>query len=297
MREVILRLIYKKIEPLGTENVEMRGLSGVEKFSVDTYTVRLNSFIVQHPSTTDPLRYHGPFRILYSPWTPYCRWHSGPLDSKDRPWERIYCNVKADGYCKQHRRSDRYLYDMCMSLKGERALEACKVLDRRIKSEYVVYILDSGGKKPKVGSTRLFRVYERVAEQNHLVATILGIYDSVREARAAEMKISSLGFATEHQRRVKSRLSRAQAASRLVEIAEKVSQILGQEWRGKLFEIKPSVEIPPLLKHEKLVNEKLYPIAYWGGLLIVRTSKGNYSIEERPMLHKLSMEIPFNTRE
>ncbi len=296
MREVILRLVYKEVKPLGTEKVEMRGLSGIETFNIDTYIIKLDSFIVQHPSTTDPLKYNGPFRILPHPWVSYCRWHSGPLDSRDKPWERIYCNVKADGYCRQHRKSDRYLYDMCMSLKGERALEACKILDRRVKAEYAVYMLDSGGKRPKVGSTRLFRVYERVAEQNHLVATILGIYDSAREARAAEMKISSLGFATEHQRRVKSKLSRAQAASRLVEVAEKVSHILGQEWKGKLFAIKPSVEIPPLLKHEKLLNEELYPIAYWGGLLIVRTSKGNYSIEERPMLHKLSMEISSDMR-
>ncbi len=289
--ENILRLVYKKIEPLGLEKVRMRGISTVESFNIDTYKVVFDSLILQHPSSTDPLRYKGPFRILQVPWISYCKWHSGSLDSRDRPWERIYCNLRAEGYCRQHRKSDRYLYDMCMSLKGERALEACKILDRRIKTEYAVYMLDSGGKKPKVGSTRAFRLFERIAEQSHLVATLLAIYESAREARSAEMKISTLGFAMEHQRRGRARLSRAQAASRLSGIAEKVSHILGQEWDGKLFMIRPSYEVPPILKYDKLVGQKLYPVDYWGGLIIIKSLRGKFSIEERPLLHKLSFKI------
>ncbi len=292
-RGVILRLVYKSVEPLNKEKIEFRSFTGIETFIVQNYKVNFEFLIIQRPSTTDVLKYKGPLRILPHPWTPYCKWHSGPLDSKDEPWNRIYCNIKAKGYCRQHRHSDRYLYDLCLGLKGERALEACKILDKRIKAEYVVYMLDSGATKPKVGTTRAFRIYERISEQDHFVATVLAIYDSLYKARETEMKISSLGFASEHQRRSKAhRLDKPRAVARLSETAEKVSKFIGQEWNGRLFSIAKPKSMPPLVSVESIMGEEVVPIDYWGGLLVMRSSKGIFSVEERPMLHNLSLEIP-----
>jgi len=291
-RGVILRLSYKSVEPLGEDKLEVRSISGFETFKIRLFKVELDSLILQHPSSTDTIRYRGPMRILPRPWVSYCKWHSGPLDSRDKPWERIYCNVRAEGYCRQHRRSDRYLYDMCMGLKGKRALEACRILDKRVRTEYALYLLDSGGSKPKVGVTRTFRLYERIAEQNHVVATLLAVYERAEEARRAEMKISELGFATEHQRGRRSKLGRGHAALRLAETAEKVSKFLGHEWSGMLFTIVHEEPLPKRVDLNKAIGEEFYPVGYWGGLILVRGREGVYSLEERPMLHRLAVEIP-----
>jgi hypothetical protein len=292
-RKVIFRLAFKRVSERRIDNVEVRSISGTEIFRIKVYNVELDSLIVQDPSSTDPIRYNGSISVLPYPWESYCKWHSGPLDAKDNPWERIYCNVRAEGYCRQHRRTERYLYDMCMSLKGERALEACKVLDKNVKTEYAVYMLDSGGTKPKVGTTRAFRLLERISEQKHVVATLLAIYDSAYEARRAEMKISELGIASEHQRRtLRPKLSAHEAILRLYEAANKASKILGQEWNGKLFTIEPPKDMPYPVNVERVMGVEAYPIGYWGGLLLLRSANGDFAIEERPLLHRLSIEIP-----
>ena len=294
----VLRLIHKRVEGPTRARVEYRGVMGVEEYEVLLYEVRLDSLILQDPGYTEAYRYLGVIKLAPEPWRDYCRWHSGPLNERDRPWERLYCNVYADGYCRQHRKSERYLYESCMSLKGERALTACKMLDQVVKTEYAVYLLDSGAQKVKVGSTRLFRLLERIAEQRHLAATLLAVYDSAYKARSAEMRISRLGLASEVSSRASwGRLGMAQAVSRLTLVARKASSILGVRWDGDIFAIRRPIEVVPKPSaSSKMAGREVEPHAYWGGLLIVRSRAGGslVALEERSLLHRDSVEVPLS---
>ena len=163
----------------------------------------------------------------------YCRWHSGPLDVPDNPMERTYCLAKVRGgadYCRAHARSERALYMRCMSGAGERSLGACRELDRRITARYVVYLLDYGDVRLKVGSSREFRWVERISEQPHIAATKVAVTDSALAARTIERRVSRLGGFSERPRKRLLRSSLFEAVSRLRAQAERVSRILGGRW-------------------------------------------------------------------
>jgi len=292
----ILRLAYKTVERVGEGRYQASLLAAGEVYVVEEYSVRLDSLIVQPLDYPDVGRYRGPLRLAPWPWWRYCKWHNGPLDRRDEPWRRIYCTSRVNGayeYCRQHRRSERFLYDICMGLRGEKALEACRRLDQAVNAEYAVYLLVQQGGRLKVGSTRAWRVLERVSEQPHAAATVVAVFDSAYEARRAEMKISSRGLASEHRPRAQRRLPPpGAAAAALSRAAEEASRLLGVEWDGRIFRVPPPGGAPPRPVDPARLGEDQYRLAgYWAGLLgLEDASRGLvFWVDERKLLHQNSI--------
>jgi hypothetical protein len=288
----ILRLAYKLVEPAGEARYQASPLAASDVYVVEEYRVVLDSLIIQPMEYPDVGRYRGLLRLAPWPWWRYCKWHNGPLDRRDEPWRRIYCTVRVDDtheYCRQHRRSERFLYDICMGLRGEKALEACRRLDQAVKAEYAVYLLVQQGGHVKVGSTRAWRVLERVAEQPHAAATMLAVFDSAYQARRAEMRVSSSGIASEHRPRAQRRMPPpGAAAAALTRAAEEASKLLGVEWDGRIFRVPPLGGAPPrALDPGRLGEEPYKPTGYWGGLLRLEDpSRGlAFWVDERKLLH------------
>ncbi|MCE4626012.1 MAG: DUF2797 domain-containing protein [Desulfurococcales archaeon] len=292
---LILRLIYKRVEPAGSQKVQA-GLFG-DSYNVKLYSVALKGLILQDPSTIEVILVRperGLFRINEKVWVQYCRWHSGPLDKPDNPVERIYCNLPADGYCRQHKKSERALYERCVTLHGDKGLGACKLLDRMVRSEYVVYLTDFGGEKPKIGITRRFRYLERLAEQTHITATVLTVTDSAYNARLLEIKASKMGLAQEMHRK-SSFTSRptGESAIRLSYWAERVAKALGVNWDGELIRVIPPEgwrSFLPVRKPETF-KEVFRVAAFWGGYLYVISNERKAYFPVRPLQHKDSLEL------
>lgn len=296
----ILRLIRQRIgEPTLRKVEPPKGFLFVasrDSVDVTLYPVSLDYLLVQPEGYSDVFKYTSELTIAQEPWQSYCQWHNGPLDEADDPLKRLYCPVAAEGFCSKHRRSERAIYTLCLDSRSEKALEACRYIDSIVKGEYVVYMLDYGGDKPKVGATRKFRLLERIAEQPHVVATVLMEVDSLLAARKAEMKVSSSGIAVESWRH---KLLNAQdyyfASLRLSEAASKASKLLGVQWDGKLFSIISQDFIsmrPRVVDARALIGKSLIPGASWGGFIMFKDSKGSFvAVKSSELMHKDSLII------
>ena len=294
MGRSILRLVHKVLEGPRVERVtgHLSSLLGEgEDYVVQVYTARLDSLIVQSPGGADAYRHRGPIMLAEEPWRTYCRWHSGPLDRRDNPWERLYCTMEARDYCRYHRRSTRSLYDICLSLRGPQALEACRRVDEEVSGEYALY-LSHTGKGVKVGVTRSFRLLDRIAEQPHSLATRLAIYDSLYKARKAEMTVSRSGVAREVGARKPRRPDPGAAAPALSYAAMRVAKLLDVEWDGTLFRVKP----PDGLFSSRPATPSpglgvLEPVGYWGGLLQLSGGGGLVVLRVKDLLHRDSVVL------
>lgn len=145
-------------------------------------------------------------RITLSPLdTAYCKWNTAPLEKSLPPTERTYCCNRASsphGFCALHKNSERRVYEACFSLNSIQALGYCKELDRLYGDalEYSLYLQVTHDFKVKVGVTRAFRLYERIAEQPHIIAIEVGRFTSAVSVRRAELIASKkLGF-TQHSK-------------------------------------------------------------------------------------------------
>ncbi len=293
---LVYRLTHKEVAHAGLMKPGPAGLAGFlgagDAPSMEVYRVKLHGVIATPVGFIEPVELRDQITIAGAPWRRYCRWHDGPLDRRDNPLERSYCPREAEGFCGRHKRSQRALYETCMSTSGWRSLEACKRLDKSISTEYAVYLLDYGGQKPKVGVTRLFRFRDRIAEQPHTVATLLAVTDSAYQARRIEVSLRETGIAIERPRRRKPVAGNlAAAASRLSFTAEKAAEIIGVEWRGTLFRVEPP---EPLTNAETvdprvLAGIRLKLAGYWGGILLVESERGHVAVHEKDLLHADSL--------
>ncbi len=230
-----------------------------------------------------------------------CRWHSGPIEERDNPMERTYCLNKIYtglGYCREHMDSWRAVYTRCFSSSGLQSLGACRRLDSfyRDRIRYTLYLLDYGGGL-KVGVTRSFRLYERVGEQPHVVATALAEYKSAFKARDTERTIGSMKGFTEAPK--KRSIYRAiafpprTAFTRLYRVAEKIRAELGGEGELKLFRVIPTIEPHLFLRAtvkdvKEIYNLHLEIIGYWAGYLLASPTTSNeyYLVKANTILHK-----------
>ena len=297
MLRVIPRLAVKRITGPGLLKVRA-GLLGEEKH-VEIYEVQLEYLLLQDPRTVEvfPLTPGGDrkIEILDPPYTEYCRWHNGPLDAPDNPLKRIYCNMPARDYCRQHSRTPRSIYEKCVTLRGGKGLAYCGMLDRIVKSEYTVYLTDFGGSKPKVGMTRRFRYLERIAEQPHITATVLAVTDSAVEARKLEMEISSLGLAQE-TRRAQLRFSvrsLGESAARLEAWARRISSKVGLGWDGPILSVRPPQDIGSYREPGRgATPSMLWVEGYWGGYLLLKAPGGpGFRINFRRLQHRDSVRV------
>ena len=293
----ILRLVKQTVAESGSKVVEpSRGfllVPKVSEFKVKVYEARLDYLLVQPEGYSDVFPYRGPLRVAPGPWNTYCQWHDGPLDEADDPTKRLYCTVQAEGFCSKHRRSDRAIYTLCLDSRSAMALEACKRIDESFRGEYVVYMLDFGSDKPKVGTTRKFRLLERIAEQPHIVATVLVETDSLYEARKAELELSRQGVGVESWRhKWVLGLDLYFSAMRLSEAAEKASKLLGRSWDGTLFTVTANVPQRPLVTEpETLAGREFEILGAWGGFLVVPGPKQPLALKYSQLMHRDSLVV------
>ncbi len=265
---------------------------------LDLYYADLDYLLVQPLGYSDVFEYRSQIKLAPRPWSRYCEWHDGPLDEPDDPRRRLYCPVTVRGdreYCSKHSRSERALYMFCLQYHSERALEACREVDKMIKGEYAVYMLDYGGDRPKVGTTRSFRLIERIAEQPHIVATTVAVVDSVYRARRLEMDISKSGVAAESRRyRWPGSQDYYFAALRLSISVKKVISLTGFSWDERLFAVAPAQELRPHIieTSEVPLSQALRPLSAWGGFLVFDYGRGQAgALRVSELLHRDSVVV------
>ncbi|MDP8003430.1 MAG: hypothetical protein ACP5I6_00270 [Caldisphaera sp.] len=292
---VILRLTKKKIFNETTEKISPpKGtLFNIGSFLIKSYELSLDYLLIQKINYSDVYEYNGIVQLSPQPWSSYCEWHNGSLEEADDPTKRIYCPLEAEGFCSKHKRTDRAIYDLCLSYRGEIALQACKEIDKKIKGEYVVYLIDYGGEKPKVGTTRKFRILERIAEQPHIIATELFITDSLHKARLMEMNISKDGFANELWRhRWISTENIYSSIIKLNSILNNISKKYSLNTEFSFFRVKQPIKIAPkLLDYNYFYNKEFKIDSYWGGYNIIYLNNQPFILPENQMLHRDSLII------
>lgn len=293
---VVLRVIVKDLVLRGASTVKVRSLYGEETVALDDYHVSSLRLVVQPLGYADVIGVDaGDVSIAPLPWSSYCRWHDGPLDRRGDPESRIYCEALSDGYCRQHKRSQRAVYEACVSQSGSRSLEACRLLDRTVKAEYSLYLVQLGG-RVKVGITRSWRLLDRVAEQPHSLATEIAVFDSAYEARMAEIELSSGGVAS--QRGPSAKLAGGSNPSLLLSASIKASEILGVEWRRRFFRV---VRPPEALSAKRIPapvisGERVSILGYWGGYFLIRSSRGLVGVSDKELMHRDSLIVSLGER-
>ncbi|BAA81323.2 hypothetical protein APE_2311.1 [Aeropyrum pernix K1] len=290
---IVPRAVYKDLIPRGLRRVSVATLGGRESFDIEYYVVEVRGLIAHKPPTPDAelIGVEVGLEIAPRPWVEMCRWHSGPLDRPDDPLSRIYCTSPAQGFCRQHRRSERALYDECFGSQGERGLWACKALDETASMEYAVYLTAfySPSAPVKVGVTRRFRLLERVAEQPHIAATAVAFLDSAYKARLLEIEIGRRGIARQSTRktRIARYIRRMEPLIALRRAAEEASSLAGENWGGKLFAIEPPGSISDPAQPRPGLKFTLG--GYWGGLLGLRSRGATIWVKSGDIMHKTSL--------
>ncbi len=294
---VILRLVKKRIYNETDEKIYpgKNILFGNDVFTIKTYDSDLDYLLIQKIGYSEVYKYNGTIKVIDENVNSYCEWHNGPLEEADDPTKRFYCPIVSEGFCSKHKRSDRAIYNLCLSYRGEKALEACKTIDKKIsKGEYVVYLIEYGGQLPKVGTTRRFRLLERIAEQPHIIATQLYLTDRLYEARLMEINISKSGLANELWRH--KWITTENLYNSIIKIKEminKISKKFNINEEAKLFRIRqPKMNFI----QGDLNNKELIISGTWGGYLILSDNKYNYIIPESQLLHKDSLLIINETK-
>lgn len=294
---VILRLIKKKVSFRGVREIEYSGLVGRESWHVLEYRVEPDYLVIQRTDQPDAYKKsNGAIKIAPPPWHSYCRWHDGPLWEPDDPGQRLYCVVQSESYCRQHKRSTRALYEICVSSHSQRSLDACRMIDGMGRTNYVLYLTDAGAGRVKVGVTREFRFLERLSEQAHNIATPLTVVDSLYEARRLEILVSKKNMASQVKSRRPKQVYLPKTAALITSVAERISRLLGLQWEGRLVRIVSGVQGLVLKEREAriddLVNRELRVIGYWGGHLAFEDDDSRtMHVNDRRLVHHDSLLV------
>ncbi len=315
-RIVTPRLVYKKPRLVSLRKIP--AMSGLEEFFATSFTkkylylveyevdfkglivqdMRVNRLILLKPGSM--LRVRDPEETVQK-----CRWHNGPLHKLDDPMQRRYCVrlsvSRVHGYCVEHSSSLRALYDKCFTGAGHYSLEACRKLDESLGTRvvYAVYLLDYGSDKFKIGSTRIFRFIERIAEQPHLAATIVYTSTSASKAREMEMSLGKLRWFSEKPRhnRLASVLkgSIIDGARRVFALVEEISRKTGMKPPPissiiTVRQPKKEVSVATCVESiEKIVDATLRLVGYWGGMLFLSDDDKTYCVRESQLIHRDSI--------
>ncbi len=294
---LVPRKFLVDIKPVGSRSVTIGFLGGSENLEVDLYDIAFKGLLVQDPPSSDVFFVEAGRAALLrnSYWHGYCRWHNGPLGEEDDASRRLYCPEVASGYCRRHKRTLRSLYDTCFG-GGERTLWACRAVDEALRVEYSLYLAwwPSPSGNVKVGVTRRFRLHERLAEQPHVAATEIAVFDSALKAREAEIAVSKSGIARQASRRntVRGHIALPKALAELEAASEKASRLLGLESDARFFSIKAPHSMiglaptPP----DRVMGRIVVFEDYWGGMVLARAGSTPVVLKASDMLHKASIE-------
>ncbi len=294
----------ERVENIGLESyLELKNEAATIEY-FEEYALIFHGIIVQNIEENElSLIALNDYIVLSPGYTSYCKWHTGPLDKRDDPLKRVYCrrySYTRLGYCREHDDSIRAIYDKCFSSSTLHGLTYCSELDSRFKNKlkYVVYLLDYGYGF-KVGSTRKWRLIDRVGEQPHVIAAELVEYDSAVKTRELEIKIGLKEGFTErpHKRSIRDVLARPPKLSyrKLVDAVNKLSKEYGieNEWR-KVFRVIPyNNDITDFIKAQNaqlkdIVGKRLEIYGYWLGYLLLADTNSNryFLVKSKELLHR-----------
>ncbi len=313
----IPRLFYIETRFFSRQTLVSTGLdtflgveSGLEEV-VEEYKLLFHGILVQDPGSGElDLLISNDYIVFKPGYHEHCHWHNGPIDKRDNPLERSYCLkplYTSLGYCREHYNSLRAVYSQCFTSSGLRSLSSCRRLDGKLgfSLKYSVYLLDYGYGL-KVGSTRSWRLYDRIGEQPHVVALRLIEYSSAFETRDLELRIGSREGFTERPRRrgLKDIISYPPrlAYKRLYDASRKIVKELGlgiESSSLRLFKVTPSLDITYYVRAretsvDKLYNEKLEIMDYWMGYLLLASTRSSeyYVVKTRNLLHSDTVDVP-----
>ncbi len=280
--------------------------SGLEEV-IEEYKTVFHGVIVQDPVSEElELIKPGEKIVFKKCFYDYCRWHNGSLIERDNPLLRTYCLKKPYsglGYCREHHNSIRAIYSQCFTSSGLKSLNSCRILDNRLGDivSYSIYILDYGHGL-KVGSTRSWRLYDRVAEQPHVVAIEFVRYKSAFQTRDLELRIGGEEGFTERpkKRSLRDIVACPPRASykRLYDAVKKLSRRLGIELsEPRFFRILPGTDIAWYARAREVDASSIYGkrlelIDYWAGYLLLSEGDTGYIIvKTRELLHCDSLGV------
>lgn len=310
---MIPRLYYIDIRFISREYIS-RGsldsfLGGDVKKEIIKYRVKFHGIVAQEEGSTYlHVIGSGEKIVLLKPTKIYCRWHSGSLIERDNPIERRYCvreSITRTGYCMEHKDSLRAVYSLCFESSGIDSLRNCWILDGRLKDKvnYTVYLLAYSSNGFKVGVTRDWRLYNRIAEQPHVVATTLYTSNSAVKARDVEIRAGRLEGLTEKPHRVLRETLNTPIFStinRLEKIRDKVLKLLRikeSNIDNSIFRVEPGLEIEYYIRarevdYELLFDKTLEIIDYYAGYLLLSDIDSNtyYLVKGGKILHTNSFK-------
>lgn len=218
-----------------------------------------------------------------------CRYHEGEYEGAR------YCSAEATepgGYCRAHAESPRALYERCAQGDERACARASELLEGE---EFLVYALDFGGPRPKVGLTQRWRLLHRVAEQPHAAAAVVA-RGRLRDMRLLERRLGSK--ATEGVGlRVERRLESAARAlsSGFTALAGRAAQALstlGLHGDYEAYTVLPMSADPWAFLAEpaglhSLANLRICIKDYWAGRLLAATERGTLVVPKYELLHKV----------
>ena len=290
---LVARIAVKSIGPAEIDEAELHGLLayvGVGR-KLERHELEFHGLLAQSLRDGRSILLRPGSRVLVvgEADPPYCRWHDGSLHGPDDPLRRRYCMRRTStGYCDEHADSLRALYEACVI---GWSLDACKKVDEELgaKLKYTIYMAAHGGRKVKVGLTRSFRFLDRLAEQYHLVATVIFETDSLLEARKVEMKLSRRAGVSDKGPRKIGGEDRQAAADLLARAAEDAAKGLGIDWRQRMLYVRSPGKLPapgrPGMRSE-------YKIAgYSQGFLLLNGPEGVISVKPSRIAHRLILEL------
>ncbi len=167
--------------------------------------------------------------------------------------------------------------------------------------EYVVYAIDYGGERLKIGLTRKWRFMWRIAEQPHVSAAIIASSNSIVEARSYERRMGRKAGASEgiglrmSQRLLASTsllksLSQERIARRLAEMLHR----LGVRGEVEAYTIMPAKSPQAYVAHRVLSGpEDLMGLDglvfedYWAGMLYARREGGEPVLVEKKKIQHI----------
>jgi len=293
----IPRLARKELKH--RETVKATTTTGLEAFlgepggtvDLEIYDIVFEGLVVQDPGEGGVYLVESGGRVrLTVSGRAYCRWHTGSLDRRDNVLERRYCNVTADtkgGYCLKHSRTYRALYDRCVGTGGEYALEACRKVEEKIKIPMGLYLVDRGLEKYKTGVSRSWRLEDRIAEQPHVVASILARGLGLVESRELEMKLSQHHNIQQLTKRTDPKSVLEHDPGKRLPLLYGVVKSLGLTVKPEFLTVRPRFEElwvrAPVLKEPPEGVFRL--VDYWGGYLLLEGGGGYVLLPFRLIQH------------
>jgi len=285
-----LRAVIFEVEELGRyDGAASSGLLGGRSVEVHLSVQRIArlGLLVQRLPERAAEAVWEPALLVESVGTPLCRFHSG-----DDP---LYCPRPAatrDGYCREHSRSWKALYERCA--QGDDS--ACSEVAPLVREEFAVYALDYGGARLKVGLTQLWRFPWRVAEQPHAAAVLLST-GGLAEMRELERRLGRMRSATEgagarreeRARRAASLLARGDYGALAARLAALLAE-LGVEGEYHAVTI-----LPRRLRPADFVGRAAAPpigrrvglLDYWAGLLALEGERAELTlVDKKSLLHR-----------